>query len=59
MKIYTFHIEGSPHINDVRILAEDEAGARHKLQEACVGGSPLVTADNYRLTHVAIYQGNN
>jgi hypothetical protein len=55
MNIYTFHIEGSPQINDVRILAKDEASARHKLQEACVGGAPLVTADNYRLVNVSAY----
>lgn len=50
MRMYTFHREGTPSINDIRILGSDEAHARHKLQEMCVGE---LSERDYQLVHVS------
>jgi hypothetical protein len=51
MKTFTFHIAGQPGIHTLKVQADTEGGARHKLKEARIGGQPLYRNITPKLIH--------
>jgi hypothetical protein len=52
MAVYVFHVDGVSSYSELKITATDERTAVELIKQATLGGTPLVTEDNFKFIHI-------